>query len=366
MSALSEEQEAAVQLVREHRLVIITGPPGSGKTKLISAICDLDPEGVLLLAPTGSAAERLAGCSARPAMTLDKVDMIPKGDNSFQNRLTVVDEAGMVSLGVLERIFRFIIPSKLVLVGDPKQLPCIDGFPSLHTLLQCPSIPCMRLTKKWRRHGRPIGALDIALDTLGTPSFDLKKQDDSFRVIICNTEIECYDRAVEDYTHRPSQMLAYRNADVLKLNEMTEDAGRKHVHGRTRVGDRVVCLENVYEKNKTAPRMLVSNGVCGTAKANSVVYDNGYTDSGFKTTKFVPCRAMTVHKSQGNEYEVHGIVVVVRYGGGSVPIELMYTAISRFKSSCAVYITKRMVQSVFFGEGFKAAVDWDKVMALEA
>jgi ATP-dependent exoDNAse (exonuclease V) alpha subunit len=275
----------------------------------------------------------------------------------------VVDEAGMVSTELLLRIFRFLKPARLVLVGDPKQLPCVDGLPALHTLLQAPQVPRVELRTRWRRAGRAPGALDVCLETLGTPAFDLARQDDSFRVVECDSQEECYAKAAAEYRARECQMLAYTNAAVQRLNELTDDRARKQVHGVSRVGDRVVCTENAYDKAKgrDPKKLLVANGTCGTVREGCVRYDNGFVDAGFKRTKFAPCRAMTVNKSQGNEYEVHGVVVVAPWNGPP-PLELMYTALSRFKVSVAVFVRKTQTRQVFFNS-FKAESD---VALLEA
>lgn len=359
---LSDEQRAAVDMARERRLCVITGPPGSGKTRLIAAICELDPDRTLLLAPTGSAAERLASCAAQRTLVIEKA-LHDRDPARLEGKPVVVDEAGMVSTELLLRIFRFLKPERLVLVGDPKQLPCVDGLPALHTLLQAPIVPRVELKTRWRRAGRAPGALDTCLETLGTPAFDLSKQDDSFRVVECDSQEECYAKAAAEYGSRECQMLAYTNAAVQRLNELTDDRARKQVHGVARVGDRVVCTENAYDKAKGGgKKLLVANGTCGTVREGSVRYDNGFVDAGFKRTKFAPCRAMTVNKSQGNEYEVHGVVVVAPWNGPP-PLELMYTALSRFKVSVTVFVRKTQTRQVFFNE-FRSETDRELVAEL--
>lgn len=362
---LSPEQQAAVDLVAAHRLCIITGGPGTGKTFLISKICDAHPDAILL-APTATAADRLEGCAAHQALVIEKLLICkPEEAERYVDRVTVIDEAGMVNTETLRRVLAFARPRRLVLVGDPKQLPCQDGLRALHTLLECPCVPIARLETVWRRHGKPRAALDDAIANVGTAKFDVASADDTFRIVQCANMDECVQRAADEYKARgPAQMLAYTRNAVDRVNVKTEDRSKPFARYGARVGDRVVCTKNLYEdpkKSGPVPHMLVSNGTCGTVGAASVRYDNGYIDRGFKTTRFFPCRAMTVHKSQGNEYDAHVIVVVAPWNG-TPPIELMYTAISRARTSCAVFVCARDIQSTFFdARFFSGPIDRDLV-----
>ncbi len=361
MSALSEEQRAAVDLACKHRISLISGPPGSGKTRLIAAICEKFPN-VLLLAPTGTASERLSACCPNhKAWVIEKV-LCDANAKQFSNRPTIVDEAGMPSTDTLEQIFRKIIPSRLVLVGDAKQINCMDGgFSALHTLMKNERIPRTVLTKRWRREGKPPAALDTFLETLGTDQFDVTNQDETFRIVQCDTEVQCYVKAAAEYKLKPSQMLAYTTKAVDKLNELTESQTAEVVYGRARVGDRVVCTENLYDP--VTKNLSVANGTCGTAYGDRVKYDNGYVDK--LRTRFVPCRCSTVHKSQGNEYDVCGVVVVSPWKGAP-PLELMYTAVSRFKSSVKVFVRKTDVRLVFVNSKFNAVPDVELLEEMQA
>ncbi len=106
--------------------------------------------------------------------------------------------------------------------------------------------------------------------------------------------------------------------------------------------------------------MLVSNGTTGVvANENLIKYDNGFKDRttkrsvGFKS-EFVTARAMTVHKSQGNEFSYVGIIVL---GGWSeAPLEIMYTALSRFKGKVYLYGTGRELDDTFLNKRFMPAV----------
>ncbi len=140
------------------------------------------------------------------------------------------------------------------------------------------------------------------------------------------------------------------------------------------VGDRIVCTANVYHPKTKL--LLVSNGTTGVVASPCVVkYDNKYVDrkarkpsaarpcGGFRSN-FVVSRAMTVHKAQGNEFTYTGIILI---GGWAKPqIEIMYTALSRFKRKVYVFGQSRDLDDVFIRGQFIPAVDLKVVRELTA
>lgn len=350
MPELSEDQMRAVETSKKRKFSLISGPPGSGKTTLLVEFAK-DPE-VVFLAPTGTSADRITQSTEKRAHVVDKVLFDREGSVKFGNKRLVVDEAGMLSTDSLDRIFRFLKPESVVLIGDPKQLPCPSGYPALNTLMGVHSVPQTRLTRLWRRNGEKEGSLDRCLRTLGTPEFDINDQDETFKIVVCQTQEECYKRAAAEYLKSPCQILTYTNKAVSELNRMTENKSAKTFRGIVRCGDRVVCTENFYVKK----HLKVANGTCGTAIENiGVKYDNGYIDAK-KETKFDPCRCMTINKSQGNEYSVHGVLVISPWMGPP-PLELAYTGLSRFKKSVVVYGTKWMIESAMIKGRFAGIID---------
>ena len=349
----SPDQSSAIEASRLKNLSIISGPPGSGKTALIAELSKR--ENVLLLAPTGASADRVAQSTGSRAHVVDKV-LFDTDIVKFVGKHIVLDEAGMLSTDGLERIHRFLKPKSIVLIGDIKQLPCVEGFSALGTLMAMPSVPKTLLVTLWRRSGHAEAALDRCLLSLGTPAFDPNDQDQSFQIVECRDQNDAYDRASVAFKEKPSQMIAYTNAAVKKLNEATESE-QKIVKGTTRVSDRVVCVKNHYVKKI----LKVANGTCGEAHERFVLYDNDYKDLKLET-QFEPCRTLTVNKSQGSEYDAHGIVVLAPWMGDP-PLELLYTAISRFKVSVTVYGTRNLVNRAFAAK-FANVVDEKLITAV--
>lgn len=346
--SLSPEQEAAVEACLSHKLVLITGPPGSGKTRLLEALAN--EREVLFVTPTATASDRVMQSTSKPARTAEHllyygIDHCPP--------LLIVDEAGMLSTDALQEIIRNVRPQRLVLVGDPDQLPCPNGYSALSTLLEHPRIPRVHLTKVFRRTTQDT-ALDQVLESMRMrQEVDLFLQDASFQITYKSSLRECYAHAATLYRERLSQILAFTRDAVDAANALTENTEAVLVKEGARVGDRVVCTKNQYEDQ----RVLVSNGTCGTLKPACVAYDNGFTDKGHASC-FEPCRCMTVHKAQGNEYSVRGIVVLAPWKGGEPPLQLLYTALSRFKTEVIVIGTPQLVQQAFRAK-FAKSVDPD-------
>ncbi len=126
------------------------------------------------------------------------------------------------------------------------------------------------------------------------------------------------------------------------------------------VGDRVVCVENLYHP-KTRLR-LVANGTTGVvAEFNLIKYDNGYKDKRLQKatsnfhSKFVTARAMTVHKAQGNEFTYTGIIIAEK-SHIKPQIEIMYTALSRFKRKVYLFGTQKDLDDIFIRGRFAPAI----------
>src|SRR5690606_3836146 len=149
----------AVRLACTHRLSILTGGPGTGKTQTMRALVATlraDQRTVLLCAPTGKAARRLADATGANATTIhrllgyvpgegfqhDEEDPIPDGG------MLVVDEASMLSLDLAVALLRAIGPrTHVLLVGDVDQLAPVGPGRVLQDLLESAAVPAVRLSK---------------------------------------------------------------------------------------------------------------------------------------------------------------------------------------------------------------------------
>lgn len=159
---LAAGQREAVQQALRHRLLVITGGPGVGKTTILnSLLLILEAKGVALTlaAPTGRAAKRLSESTGRPASTLHRLlEYQPtKGWGRHQDRplpgtLFVLDEVSMVDVPLLWHFLKALPPeAHLVLVGDVDQLPSVGPGRVLADIIASGAVPVARLTEIFRQ-----------------------------------------------------------------------------------------------------------------------------------------------------------------------------------------------------------------------
>lgn len=333
---LSDEQRAAVLHVLANKFTIVVGGPGAGKTTLITEIMRRIP-GALLATPTGCSATRVKRATGYEAHVVSKIIW----DTSFTVRYSgctlIVDECSMVNCDDMYKLLLCIEPCRICLIGDGKQLPCVSGLPIFSVLLRCPEVPKCHLTINFRQRETQSG-LVRTFTSLGTAGFTGAITDDNFKIFECESNDDAIRRAsVHFMMNTNAQMLSMTDAGQKKLNALTAGSGV----------DRVVCMKNLYKKED----MLVANGVMGNLLDKVVTYENDFVDkmrAGKFASVFEMARCLTVHKSQGNEFDGLGIIVLTAWYG-SVPLELMYTALSRFKGRVYVFGTKETIRDCLFG-----------------
>lgn len=158
---LSDEQREAVQVLKRARTLVISGYPGTGKTMLISAFVHLFDKANLhyfLMSPTGIAAKRLSQMTGKPASTIHRA-LGYKGDswefnetNKFVVDAVIVDEMSMVDASIFHKLISSLLPTTLlIMVGDPAQLPSVGAGYVLNSLMKCPDVPHVSLTRIYRQ-----------------------------------------------------------------------------------------------------------------------------------------------------------------------------------------------------------------------
>jgi exodeoxyribonuclease V alpha subunit len=160
---LAPEQEQAVRLALTERVAVLTGGPGCGKSFTVRSIIGLASARqakIVLVAPTGRAAKRLAELTGHEAATVHRLlQLQPSGeakfdrDNPLDTDLVVVDEASMVDLILANKLVKAVPPgAHLLLAGDVDQLPSVGAGEVLRDLLTASDvIPRVRLTKIFRQ-----------------------------------------------------------------------------------------------------------------------------------------------------------------------------------------------------------------------
>ncbi|MFK0017976.1 ATP-dependent RecD-like DNA helicase [Streptomyces sp. NPDC090798] len=365
---LAPGQEEAVRLALTKKVAVLTGGPGCGKSFTVRSIVELaraKRAKVVLAAPTGRAAKRLAELTGADASTVHRLlELKPGGDAAYDKDrpldadLVVVDEASMLDLLLANKLVKAVPPgAHLLFVGDVDQLPSVGAGEVLRDLLADRSpIPSVRLTQVFRQ-AQQSGVVTNAhrINSGQHPVTDGMK--DFF--LFVEDETEEAGRLTVDVAarripakfgldpRRDIQVLAPMHrgpAGAGTLNGLLQQAitpGRpdlpeKRFGGRVfRVGDKVTQIRNNYEKGENG----VFNGTVGvvtsldseeqrltvlTDEDEEVPYDFDELD------ELAHAYAVTIHRSQGSEYPA--VVIPVTTGAWMMlQRNLLYTAVTRAK-----------------------------------
>jgi exodeoxyribonuclease V alpha subunit len=365
---LAPEQEAAVKLALTEKVAVLTGGPGCGKSFTVRSIIELaraKRAKVVLAAPTGRAAKRLAELTGAEASTVHRLlELKPGGDAAYDRDrpldadLVVVDEASMLDLLLANKLVKAVPPgAHLLFVGDVDQLPSVGAGEVLRDLLAEGSpIPAVRLTRVFRQaqqsgvvtNAHRINAGQHPV-TDGMKDFFLFVEDDTEEAGRLTVDVAA--RRIPDRfgldPRRDVQVLAPMHrgpAGAGTLNGLLQQAitpGRpdlpeKRFGGRVfRVGDKVTQIRNNYEKGENG----VFNGTVGvvtsldpvdqrltvlTDEDEEVAYEFDELD------ELAHAYAVTIHRSQGSEYPA--VVIPVTTGAWMMlQRNLLYTAVTRAK-----------------------------------
>ncbi|MGG8409500.1 SF1B family DNA helicase RecD2, partial [Streptomyces sp. 12297] len=365
---LAPEQRDAVRLALTSKVAVLTGGPGCGKSFTVRSIVELaraKKAKVVLAAPTGRAAKRLAELTGAEASTVHRLlELKPGGDAAYDRDrpleadLVVVDEASMLDLLLANKLVKAVAPgAHLLLVGDVDQLPSVGAGEVLRDLLADGGpVPAVRLTRIFRQaqqSGVVTNAhrINTGLPPLtdGLPDFFLFAEEDT----------EAAGRLAVDVAarripakfgldpRRDIQVLAPMHrgpAGAGNLNGLLQqaitparpDLPEKRFGGRVfRVGDKVTQIRNNYEKGANG----VFNGTVGVVTAldpdeqrltvrtdedEEVTYEFDELD------ELAHAYAVTIHRSQGSEYPA--VVIPITTGAWMMlQRNLLYTAVTRAK-----------------------------------
>ncbi|HCU92676.1 MAG TPA: ATP-dependent RecD-like DNA helicase [Actinobacteria bacterium] len=365
---LAPEQEQAVRLALTQRVAVLTGGPGCGKSFTVRSIVELArarKARIVLVAPTGRAAKRLAELTGHEAATVHRLlQLQPGGEAKFDRGnpldadLVVVDEASMVDLILANKLVKAVPPgAHLLLVGDVDQLPSVGAGEVLRDLLAASDvIPRVRLTKIFRQaqqSGIVVNAHRVNGGSpprlQGFPDFFWFTCDDSEQTAALTVDIVArrIPRRFGLDPRRDVQVLApmHRgpagagNLNALLQEELTpsrEGQPERRYGGRVfRVGDKVTQLRNNYDKGAAG----VFNGTVGVITAMSLedsmltvlTDEDESVDYGFdELDELAHAYAVTIHRSQGSEYPAV-VIPLTTSSWMMLQRNLLYTAITRAK-----------------------------------
>lgn len=374
----SEEQEQAIRAAATSGILLITGGPGTGKTTILNGILELLGRmqlRCLLAAPTGRAAKRLTEVTGEDASTIHRLletDIDPatgmmfftrNEDNPLKADAVIIDEMSMVDVQLLHSLLQAIPQGKrLILVGDPDQLPPVGpGFP-FNDMLRSQVLPTVRLTEIFRQAQQSLIVMNAHRVNQGQMP-DLKRVDSDFFFMRRQNE-ESLASLIRDLctTRLPQKMgipadqiqvlspTRKGGVGTVNLNRILQEALNPAVPGKKernfgefifREGDRVMQIRNNYDIvwkkcDGSAVGTGIFNGDVGTilkidpgAETMTIRFDDREADYDFtQLMELEPAYAMTVHKSQGSEYRA---VILTAWNGSPYLLNrsILYTAITR-------------------------------------
>lgn len=378
----NEDQKRAIKTALTENITIITGGPGTGKTTIVRAIAglyiDMHPfsekvalEELALIAPTGRAAKRMSDLTGLPAMTIHRYLKWDKGTGKFEyneynkhiEKLIIIDETSMIDTELFDALLKGVNHNtRLVIVGDDNQLPSVGPGLILTDLITSELFNHVPLHEIYRQNSGssiPYLCLNIKNHDLSEESIT-RKDDFSFLNVDVHTIKEtireiCKLSIKKGIDVNNIQVLApmYKgengidnlNAILQNLfNPCSKDTKEIHL-GETiyRVGDKVLQLVNDPDNN-------IYNGDIGyitevnVGSKDRLLVVNFYGNAVYyKREDIVNLKhayAITIHKSQGSEFD-HVIMPITMNYGRMLYNKLLYTGISRAKKSLTMLGSSR-------------------------
>ena len=374
----SAQQEAAIREAAGSGLLLITGGPGTGKTTILKGIVSLFGQMQLrcvLAAPTGRAAKRLTEVVGEEASTIHRLleagidkhtgQMIftRDEDNPLKADAVIVDEMSMVDVQLLGSLLKAVPKGKrLILVGDPDQLPPVGpGFP-FGDMLRSGALPAVRLTEVFRQAQQSLIVMNAhavnagQMPQLRDVSSDFFFQRCRSEEAVCQTVAQLCATRLPNNRGIPAEQIQVLtptrkgSSGTWNLNRLLQSTlnppspeKKERIFGdfSFREGDRVMQIRNNYDIMwKSADGSTVGSGIfngdVGIIKSIeqametvTVAFDDREAAYDFtQLGELEPAYAMTVHKSQGSEYRA---VVLAAWGGSPYLLSrsVLYTAITR-------------------------------------
>ena len=372
-------QRDAIKLAFSENMMILTGGPGTGKTTALNGIIELFERrdaSIILSAPTGRAAKRMTELTGRGAKTIHRLleaEWIENGKTRFARNernplpcdVLIVDESSMIDTLLFDALLRSVkISCKIILVGDADQLPSISAGNLLADLVKSGKVPTVALNKVFRQSNESL-IVSNAHAIINNQTPELKRTDNDFFFLERNSTTSVLDTVLELCTGRLSTAYGFdplKDIQVLcpsrkyetgslNFNNLLQQALNPNAKNGAHLnykglyyykGDKVMQIRNNYdilwEKANGESGYGVYNGDMGyitdiniSAGSITVVFDDKKVlYMADNLSEIEPAYAVTVHKSQGSEFECV-IVPLMGIPNQLAYKNLLYTAVTRAK-----------------------------------
>ena len=371
---LAEQQEHAVKKALEEKVLIITGGPGTGKTTIINAIIKVFKKArakILLAAPTGRAAKRMSETTWEYAQTIHRMldySMKQAGfkkdsKNPLKCDVLIIDEASMIDTVLMHHLLKAVPPkATLILVGDINQLPSVGPGNVLSDIIESKAFSVVTLDTIFRQARKSLIVVNAHRINKGKFPFIPKggRKSDFYFIQketpeeVLNTIIELVKKRIpNEFNYHPVndiQVLTPMHKGIAgagNLNHELQNILNKNMQGLKRgnrefkVSDKVMQIKNNYDKHtyngdigRITDINFIDQKIMIDFYSREVEYDFTSLD------EIVHAYAVSIHKSQGSEYPVVIIPVVVQHYI-LLQRNLIYTAITRGKKLVVLVGTKK-------------------------
>lgn len=386
-------QRAAIRACLTGSVFILTGGPGTGKTTTLNGVIKIlkaQKKRILLCAPTGRAAKRMSDLTGEPARTIHRlleVDFTAKGELKFKRNETnplpadvvIADEMSMVDALLMCSLVRAIKPtSKFIMVGDSNQLPSVGAGNVLKDLIASHYIPSVELKEIFRQAAQSLIVTNAHRIVNGEfPVLDDRQNDFFFMNKSLESDIAelviqlAKQRLPDTYGFSPIddiQVLCPTKmgmAGTKELNKQLQSALNPPSQNKAelkffdvifRTGDKVMQTKNDYDvlwtKNNEKGSGIF-NGDIGIIRSVDRFSQNVTIDFEGRVAIYTSemlrrlehAYAITIHKSQGSEYDAV-IIPITAFTHNLLYRNLLYTGVTRAKKMIIVIGTKELVKTM--------------------
>lgn len=386
-------QRAAISACLTGSVFILTGGPGTGKTTTLNGVIKIlkaQKKRILLCAPTGRAAKRMSDLTGEPARTIHRlleVDFTAKGELKFKRNETnplpadvvIADEMSMVDALLMCSLVRAIKPtSKFIMVGDSNQLPSVGAGNVLKDLIASHYIPSVELKEIFRQAAQSLIVTNAHRIVNGEfPVLDDRQNDFFFMNKSLESDIAglviqlAKQRLPDTYGFSPIddiQVLCPTKmgmAGTKELNKQLQSALNPPSQNKAelkffdvifRIGDKVMQTKNDYDvlwtKNNEKGSGIF-NGDIGIIRSVDRFSQNVTIDFEGRVAIYTSemlrrlehAYAITIHKSQGSEYDAV-IIPITAFTHNLLYRNLLYTGVTRAKKMIIVIGTKELVKTM--------------------